>query len=482
MSRTVRDQRFDFRGGLNVAFTADATDATEFAVGKNIRRGLYAGLETRGSTQRVHETPLAGGAPINGLFQWRPASGRQIVAIAGGNLYYKNEGDSEFTEVPASFDTEAPVSFAPYIIGSIPALYIADGDLRRWNGTTVEEIVGPAAKQVQVYKSRMFAIDGSTTVYWSRIDDPTDWASPNGGQSNVEIYDSDPLTALGVTGSSLLLAKKNTIARFTGTSAQNIRVDQNTEGVSANVGSITPWMIPMDEALFFLSDRGPFIATEAGVQPVGMKVEPVFDNADLANFDRASLVFNRYRREVVCHIPAPEPLAYAFDARTQAWYGEWDYSGMFEVVSSCRYEMPDGKESILLGGEDGIVRVGDVRGDTARDDILVDGRQGMPITAELYFPNVFFGDPSMVKIMNGQNQHFGLDLGKSGRATVVVDSDIAGATSSQEIVSGGPGVKQYAVNFGGYGRRFGVRIRDSSGEVVRLHGWSLSARLSGRQM
>ncbi|TVQ98313.1 MAG: hypothetical protein EA398_13510 [Deltaproteobacteria bacterium] len=404
-----------------------------------------------------------------------------MVAIAGGNLYYQNEGDPEFTEVSASFSETAQVSFSPYIIGGNPALYIADGTLYRWDGTTVEEVSGaPAATQVQVYKKRMFALDGSTTVYWSRVDDPTDWASPNGGQSNVEVYDSDPLTALGVTGSSLLLAKKNTIARFTGTSAQNIRVDQNTEGVSPNVGSITPWMIPMDEALFFISDRGPFIATESGVQPVGMKVEPIFDAAELGRFDEASLVFNRYRREVVCHLPGAG--AYAFDTRTGGWYGEWEYSGQFGVASSCRYELDDGKESILLGGDDGYVREGDSRDGSARDDRLADGSRGVPVEMELYFDNVFFGDPSAVKLMNGANQHFGLDLGNAGRPQIVVESDLAGDTSSQQVVSGGPGVKQYAVNFGGYGRRMSVWVKDNSGEVIRLHGWTLSARVSGRNL
>lgn len=480
-----RDSRFDFRGGANLAFTDDAVDSTEVRKAKNARAGGYAGLQTRSGTQRIHQVAMGGGAPVLGLHQWFPPGGRRLVAVSGGNLYEKPEGTEEFTEVGTGLSETARPSFQAHIEGGNINLFIADGGMHQWDGTDLTAVTGaPDAVQLAIYKTRMFALDGSKTVYWSRISDPTTWSSPDGGQGNVETYDADPIVGLGVTGASLLLFKENSIARFTGVSAANIRIDQETEGISPDIGCIAPGTIcRVEQALFFLTDRGPYIASEAGVQAIGQKVEPAFDEAEMDHMKHAVAVHNPKRREVWVFFPentkTTNTVGWCFNTRMQNWYGPWDMGEAFDVASAANFELPSNKENVVLGGYDGVVRLGDVKG-AAKDDIGFDGTGGRVIEFEIEFPDLLFGDPTLIKRLN-RAQHISADLGVKGVFHMELTSDLGGSNRLR-IFTRGSGTHQYLFRPGTYGRRIGLRVKDESGEVVRINGLSLQAQVSDRQV
>jgi hypothetical protein len=60
---------------------------------------------------------------------------------------------------------------------------IADGALRSWDGAALTLAIAgaPAAKWILEYKLRMLALDGTKTLYGSKVGDPTLWAPPTAG-------------------------------------------------------------------------------------------------------------------------------------------------------------------------------------------------------------------------------------------------------------------------------------------------------------
>lgn len=479
MSRT-RALHFDFRGGLNLSHSQEVLDARELRFARNARSGEYGAVAKRAGTRRIHESSIGGGAPILGLFQWIPTGGRETVAVANGNLYHKAQGAGDFTETVADLSTAVRPDFAPHRIGADPRLFLADGKLRMWDGTTLSEVTGgivPGAVRIQVYKTRMFATDGSKWIYWSRIDNPTDWELPFAGQAPVETYSDEGLVALEVVGSSLLLFKENSIARFTGVSSENIRIDQETEGISADVGTIAPnTVVRMEEAVFFLTDRGPYIATEAGVQAVGVNVEPAFDDAELDHLPNAVAVHHKGRREVWIFFPenteTTNTVGYCLNYRLQNWSGPWDMGG-FDVASAAMYERADRTESVLLGGYDGWVRNGDAPEVGARDDVLRNGTGGLPVTMDLELPTLVFGDPTAWKRMN-PTQQLAADLKNHGNLVVTTQGQ-GFPTEEVAFPSEGPGERQYLWAPGTQGRRITMRLRDSTPEIVQVNGLMLEA-------
>jgi hypothetical protein len=479
-----REVRFDLRGGVNLSHTQDVLDRRELRRAKNARSGEYGGVRDRDATQRIHGNEIGGGSPILGLKQWIPTAGRQVVGISNGNLYHKLEAASEFSEEAAAFSSSIRPGFATHRVGGDPRLFIADGTLRMWDGSTLSTVTGaPDARRLAVYKTRMFAIADSKFLFASATDDPLEWSTTNGAiVAPVETYSDEPLVALDVVGSSLLLFKPNSIARFTGVSAADIRLDQETEGISADVGTIAPGtVIRMEEVVFFLTDRGPYIASEAGVQFIGRNVEPAFDEAEMDHMSNAVAVHHRGRREVWVFFPentqTENTVGWCFNYRLQNWYGPWKIEG-YNVCSVAEFERPDNTENVILGGYDGRVRLGDNPALGTRDDVLPDGTGGIPFAMELQFPDLMFGDPTALKRMN-PTQQIAADLGESGHLTATFKGDRM-RPRSRTLRTKGPGVDQYLVRPGVSGRRITMTLTNSTHEVVQVNAVLLEATMGRR--
>jgi hypothetical protein len=478
----VRDVRFDFRGGTNRSFSPDVLDSTELVRAKNAHTERYGSITKRPGSQRIHDTAL--GAAILGLHFWRGPEGREVVAIADGNFHHWRD-TAEFTTIASSFSTTLRPWFTQHTAFGSPLLYIADGGLWKWDGTNLSAVAGaPDARVATVYKSRMFVSDGSRTVYWSAVADPDEWDSTFGaGQGNAETYDTDGITGLAVTGGSLLLFKNNSIARFTGVSRDDIRIDQQTEGISPDIGCVAPRsIIRLEEVVFFLSDRGPYIASEAGVQAIGVKMEAEFDDANTDAWQNAVAVHHQGRREVWLFIPpsgeTQNTRAWVYNYRVGSWKGPYEFG--FNVAAAAPYERPDAKESVILGGYDGRVRHGDVPEVGSLDDVLRDGSGGVPVQMEIELPELYFQDPSRFKIASGPHE-IGADLGDSGVLRVVTSGDEC-ATQELFIPSRGPGVHQYRFRPGWRGRRLRLVLREDTGSRVEITGLTLNARVGRRQV
>lgn len=479
-----RESRFDLRGGVNLSHTQDVLDRTEVRRATNGRSGEYGGIADREGSQRIHATELASGAAVLGLKQWIPVGGRQVVAIAGGKLHHQDEGAADFTELASTFSASVRPDFETHRVGGDPRLFIADGSLQMWDGSALSAVTGaPAATRIQVYKTRLFAITGDKFLYASATDDPLQWSTTLGAIfAPVETYSDEGLIALEVAGSSLMLFKHNSIARFTGVSSENIRLDQETEGISADVGAIAPNTVRrMEDVVFFLSDRGPYIASESGTQAIGRNVEPAFDEAERDHLPNAVAAPHQARREMWIFFPentqTENTVGWCFNWRLGVWHGPWDFGG-FNICSAAPFELADGRENVILGGYDGFVRRGDVPEVGCRDDVPASSSGGYPIHMEIEFPHLVFGDPSAVKKLP-MPQQIVADLGTSGHLRATFQGDRHRARS-RTLRTRGPGVDQYLVRPGVSGRRITMTLTNDTAEKVQVNAVLLEAEMGRR--
>ena len=475
----IPEARFDARGGVNTAFSDELLDSTEVRRAQNARSYDIGAWNIRAGSQRLHATQLEAGALLNGLTQWDPAAGRELVAISNGKLHHKTYAGADFTtETPvAPLSTAAPSRFARYRAGVDIQLWIASDGLYRWDGAALSEPSdfpdAPAALDVTVYKGRGFVSDGSKRLYWSKRGDLSLWsASDGGGFADVETFDAEGIMAICTVGSSLLIAKEDNIARYTGVSIDDVRIDTEQEGVSSEVGIIAPQtFVQVDEAAFGLSVLGPFIVTESGIQFVDLKVGREFDFANRAQMAGAAAAYNRARREVWLFIPAngdaDNETCWIFNRNTQTWNGPFlfPYGGS----AIARYKRDDEAESVVIGGYDGWVRDGDVEAVGAVDDVLADGTGGTNVTLEIEYPPAIGGNPGTLKSIR-QRQTLAADLGTAGKQLTAAWASEMG-NGSVDITSVGPGLTDYPFKWtSAKGKRIVRTFTYAGGELVEIAG------------
>ena len=490
----ARDAWFDWRGGVNASYSPDALDKSEVVSAQNARMTTFGALTKRAGTQRIHDTVLQSSTKVLGLCQWdNPSQTAELVAICNGNLKYKTLAAADYTNVAGTLNTTNRMIFQPYRVSGTNRLYFADGGLlNKWTATSLTENISgtPSAKFIRVYKERMFASDGTQTIYWSKVADPETWTTPDGGQANVDTYDAEGITGLAVNGSSLLIFKEDSIARFTGVSNEEIEIDKDTEGVSPNVGCIAPGtIVEVDDFVFFLSDRGPYIASESGVKWVGKKILNELSEWDKTNWSLAWAVHNKDRREVWLFVPdgAVNDIAWCWNyeaglsdpsGAVGGWTGPWSFG--YNVCVAAPFERTDGTEGVLLGGADGWVRDGDNSDNGAKDDVLRDDTGGTNVSMILEFPPVLFGSPAAVKIMSG-TQWVQADLGASGSLVAAGTGDERpSSTSSRTIASTGAGAKSYKFHLAWRGHRPVLTLTEATSNAVSILGLELEGIIGRR--
>jgi hypothetical protein len=480
MSRkSIEDPRFDFRGGLNSGMSEDILNRDEFRSGKNAR-ALLGEIEKRAGSKRLHGTAIgAGDGSIKGVYQWDSPTGPQLIAIAGGHFYHKLMAAANYTQIASTLSTTDRATFSPYRFGANVKLLIADKALRTWDGTTlVTTIVGaPAADRALIYKLRAFAINGTKSLFFSKIGDPTLWAVADGGGSiDIETYDDSQNMGIIVLGSSLLIFKQDNVARFTGVDTNNIRVDVETEGISGEVGLIAPNALTrFDEVAFFLSDRGPYLATEAGVKEIGLKVHRSFDFGNRQLWAQAQSSHNRRRKEIWLSLGAPEgdpstaqpKHTWIYHYPTDTWSGPFIFND-FAVSATSRLERIDGTESVMIGGFDGYVREADDETVGSVDDVLSDGSGGNTVEMDVVLPDITAGMPDSLKNMRGKNL-IAADLGATSSSLTAYWSSELGS-GEVAIASTGAGVKQYRYKLAAKGARIIHGFRSTSTRIIRILG------------
>lgn len=491
----VRDQWFDWRGGTNRTYSLDALDKSEVRRAVNARMTTFGALTKRGGSQRIHATTLNASTKVLGVTQWdNPSQSGELVAICNADLFYKTLAAADYTKVDGTLNTTNRVIFAPYKQGGANRLYFADGGLiNKWTATSLtENIAGtPVSSFIAIYKERMFAISGTDQiVYWSEVGDVENWVSPDGGQANVETYDSKPIVGMAVVGGSLLLFKENSIARFQGVTSAEINIDKGTQGVSPNIGCLAPGtIVAVDDFVFFLSDQGPCVCNEAGVKRIGKKIRSEMDGWDKTKWNLAWAVHNKDRSEILLIVPdnGVNDVVWVWNyeigmvstgEEVGGWTGPWSFG--YNIVSAGTFERTDGTQGILFGGDDGFVRDGDNSDNGAKDDVLSNDTGGTNVSMVIEFPPCVFGDPSSVKLMMCP-QYVQADLGVSGSLVAGgTGEERPGSTTSFTIASGGAGLKSYKFSLAWRGRRPTLTLTEATSNAITLAGLTLEADMGRR--
>lgn len=450
MKNSVFDSRFDFRGGLVTAISPDLLNTNELVDSTNCQISeQYGSITGRKGSQRIHQNQLSSifvgpfqYQTVNGLIQWDApgVTGKQIVAICGGVLHYRNGYNfaTNFTVVAApalGVDGEAfLVPFRANTAGAPLILFIAHGgQLYTWTGAVLTNITGvagaPQADRLAAYHTRLFATDirFPKNVFWSKVGDGQTWTTgtkTDGGSAMVGVFSGEQLNSYEVIGSSLLLGSTTSISRFTGHASDDIVIAQDTEGISSELGSITGFSLRRYENYAgIFNERGLFEVNEQATRPLSEQVKPEFAKIDKTAWDGSSggngcgLGWNRETKELMLAVPLTtdgtrlsvypsvgvnppffrlNQTVYIYSARLNCIYGPWKYP--FSIACQARYVDVNGVESVIIGTDNGRViqlNIGNL------DDVLFDGTGGASVTSNVEFPVIQFGKPGFIKALKG---------------------------------------------------------------------------------
>lgn len=497
MTKTVvREARFDFRGGRNSAVSPDLLNPNELVDATNARLVTsYGAITKRNGTQRIHPTAFPG--VIRGVCQWDAPNGKEVVVLANGHLFYRlgwTYATAWTDEGTAPFSTTDPAYFMPFraaTSGAPLVLYIASaGKLFSWTGSSGAPILTDitatttAADRIIAYHTRGFAHNKNYKkhIFWSKIGDATAFATgtkTDGGSAMVDVLNGEELVALEVIGSSLLLAAEDSISRFTGISSDDIVIEQDTEGISSEIGAVGGLALKRFESVAaVLSDRGPYGVTESGVEPIGEQVAPDFDALDKTRLSNSIVQYHRGRKELLFIVPGASDSGlktiYTHAVRLQAWQGPWVYS--HKISASCRYEDVVGSENWLSGSEDGFVRLMDVG---FLDDVLSTGSGGSNITMRVELPPLHFGDLGITKAAKQMMLEAKLP---SNHALDIALSFDEGSPNSGSFVDTtyDSALRHYRVDLDGQGKRGKLVFTDASAVAPTIHGFVALAYDMGR--
>lgn len=481
------DARNDFRGGRNSSVLPDNLNPTELVDATNARVLLFGGLIKRTGTRRVNIAALAGS--VNGVTQWDAPSGKQTVAIAGGNLYYRAQGFGDFTTVASTFPN-ANAHFATFRANTSGAplkMYIAcGGKVFSWDGAgTLTEIDGvntvPPATLVVPYHTRLFMNHQlfPQFVAWSGVGDPANFTPSTavaGGTAMVDVMRGDSIVAMEAIMSSLIIATKESVARFTGYSANDIQIAQDTQGVSAELGVVGDnALLRVEQVAMAMTTKGPYAMMEAGVTPIGPWVEPDFDTMDRTQLANVTIGYHQGRREVWFAYAAVgdgglNKHVLVYNIRLQRWYGPFVYP--FGITSFTTYEDATGTKYLYSGATDGFVRHMDIGG---LDDVLSGGTGGSNYTMTVELAPYFFIDgPGYQKTLRNAFIQANLQVGHALTISYAFD---AGSFTNHLITDvGNPAATlNYRARLTGTGRRVRIQFTDNSSTIPEIAGLMLEA-------
>lgn len=404
MKQQIIEKRADFSGGLNITAASDAMNNNELLQCLNARVELFGGIMRRLGSKKLNTSPLGGGEPINGVIQWRASSPQIVATSENGNLYHATAPYSSFAEVVPAGNTFTPdhiPSFAEFRASSAGAplvLYIASNNsLHKWTGSGISVVNSggagnPNPNIIRAYGVRLFAnaAGDAKTIKWSAIGNAEDWATggvAGAGAALVDTLSGNEVMALETVGGSLLIGTNESIVRFTGT-ADDIRIQEQTQGVSADIGPSGSeardrgWL-RVGQVIFMHSERGLYGVTEGGVMSIGEKVFSPHQTAlhmttkvgNVLGHKLTPIVGQNPRRHEVWfgYVPlggTKRTHVLVYNTRLQCWYGPFVYP--FGMTCFGTYEDTDGVETIMAGCDDAYIRVLDAVDATEFDDDVTD--------------------------------------------------------------------------------------------------------------
>ncbi len=489
----------DLRGGLNTGFGETLLSPNE------LRRVLDGRVIDgrackRNGSRRIHDTSLIaapnGIKKIQGGVQWQPSGGlpRQVVVITEDTLRYIRPIDADFVNFGGFGGTTSdPARFATARIGGNLLLFIAAGVLKTWSGSAVAFVTAAPANAIDccLYKGRMYvAARDSHTLYGSRISpNVNDFTLATGGlQVDVETYDNEAIVGLLVCGHSLIIAKEESLTRLSGVSTADIKIEKESEGISREVGVLARGtFIPVLDHFFFVSEHGPFLGSESGVESLNMKLHGVLDNFDREMWRDAVAVHNIGRHEIVLCVPTPGTTSdanpprfmWAYDYLNKKWDGPWQRSFLGSISALWKYERPSGKKAYMSGNRLGWVLDEDIP-HWYRDDTLRLGADGQPYGMTVQYPATNKDDGTRMLSCREFTQHIEANLHALGELTYRWSSELGTATTV--IPSAGPGLTDYPFKTDAQGLRITQQLSESTEQYAEIGVLTITAEDEGENL
>ena len=430
----------------------------------------HGAITKRLGTQKMHTDAIGGGAAVRGLYQWDAPGGKEIVAVSNGKFYHTLDISSEFTEKSPSptLSTTGPTFFTTFRGDGVSAalkLYMAsaNGRVMEWDGTTLSQLDGtddvPTAVVLAAYHTRMFYQNSTKVKHltWSLVGDATDCGLggvTDGGVAMMDLLTGEEIKQLTPLGSSLVVSTEDSLMRFTGYSNEDIQIKQDTEGISGSLGPVGPQAIaPAEQFIAMLTDRGPYLVSESGVQPIGVSIESELDSLNRANINDSVVAYHRGRKEVWFVVDSTT--VYVYNVRLQSW-SKFTYG--VSIPTLTRYEDANGDEWLISGGSDGFVRHMDVG---TQDNVLADDSGGSTVTMTVELAPIFFEPGPGVR-----KQLWRMML----QADLIVDLtfgvkhafDIDALTTAAVLPTGGTRVETYRIDAAGQGSRLRIQFTDAN--------------------
>lgn len=401
----VSDVQPSFSGGLNTIAADEELLPNQVRTCDNGILDEFGDVKKRLGMRRLHADAIAA-APIRNGICWRTASTHEYLAACNGALYSGGTYSANMTWTSQGALTNSTVypSFAAFRDASGEAVYIGDGSLRKYNGSLSAPAGAASVKQLAVYNTRLFGITGDTqTLYWSAQNDGDSLgnAGSGGGSAVIRTFGNQKITALHTLKYSLAIFHVSGISVFTGYTQDDISISSGVQGFSVDCGTIAPRsIISVDSVCYFLSDRGIFALTDAGVIPLETiqnpdPMRPVLTNLGTTDFEQIDAAFDRATDTVRWTIPSSG--IYVFHPRLRAWSGPWS-GGYTTTVMHCLFDGidNDGKPITVVGGADGFLRHCDYAA-TYLDDVLYDGTGGSAYTLSVQLRRMYTQDAEAEK-------------------------------------------------------------------------------------
>lgn len=469
MKPVLYEARQWYTGGLATSVTADMLKPEQLVTATNFRVEETVGdLTPRLGTRRVHTTSL--GASVDGLFQWDYNGSKQLVAVANGDLHYKTTDYGEFSaSSPTPVLASNPTRFATSRAATASAplyLYLVDGDnYWRWTGAALTQLTtgvpaDPYLLASYHIRNFMVGLTKQQTLVYTVLGDPEDFTIGNeaqGGEAMVDVMRGEPLTALEVVGSSLLLCTADSVARFLGYSSRDIQIQQDTEGISADVGVVgRNALLRVGPFAAGFSDRGPIAVNEANLEMLDQGLmKPTWRALDRTALANICVGWHDGRREIWFAVPGASDSGlnksvYVFNLDLGAWYGPFTYP--FGITCFASVEDSNGDETLYAGCSDGFVRHMDTG---YLDDVLADASGGSSFTASAELKPMVFDKLGWLKTLQRVDV---TGIVPSGE-TLVVGWAMDGAVWQTKNVAGTASTRvSHRVDIGDQGERLRLKL------------------------
>jgi hypothetical protein len=505
------DSQAGFGGGLNVTADRFSLAESEIRRAENARLGDAAELRKRRGTRLLQAAALAGvgATPVRGGFGWvQPNAAAIEIAACGGQLHTATYGlPTTWTPRAGGIDATAVPCFAAFRDASMPVVYVADGGpLNKITaaGAVSTNLAGtPAVTGCIEYNQRLVAWGDAAAPSQLYVSDfgngDTCGVTGSGGLVFVvETYGEGEIVACGVAQGTLFIFHPSGISTYTGITVDDITIGSDTQGLTGDVGcAAARSVVSLEMGVLFLSQRGFYLATPAGVSPVSGTINAALRDLDRSQWARVWGVHARRRNEVLFYLPDVGIYAYSYRADgSGAWMGPW--KGAFvDPATHALWESEDaqGRPIVLRGGADGKVDVIDYKTPSGRvlDRIAADGTGGTPFTLATQCRPLTHGDLGLGKgyehaivtaDLDGSTQAGFTYRTASGAGNETFEPEPAstwGGTTWGGGVWGGDGMTTYTARVQGHGPYLDLTLVDGGDREIAIARVDVNAFSLGRR-